>query len=63
MEKSYLIIYQGKIEDVEKDLKSNGIERYVIINNQLLAIYVPINFREEILTTIETELGGKGQCQ
>ncbi|CEO06243.1 subtilisin-like serine germination related protease [[Clostridium] sordellii] len=54
MEKSYLIIYQGKIEDVEKDLKSNGIERYVIINNQLLAIYVPINFREEILTTIET---------
>ncbi|CEO20766.1 bile acid germinant receptor pseudoprotease CspC [Paraclostridium sordellii] len=54
MEKSYLIIYQGKIEDVEKDLKSNGIERYVIINNQLLAIYVPINFREEILTTIKT---------
>lgn len=54
MEKSYLIIYQGKIEDVEKDLKSNGIERYVIINNQLLAIYVPIDFREEILTTIET---------
>lgn len=54
MEKSYLIIYQGKIADVEKDLKSNGIERYVIINNQLLAIYVPINFREEILTTIET---------
>ena len=54
MEKSYLIIYQGKIEDVEKDLKSNGIERYVIINNQLLAIYVPINFREENLTTIET---------
>lgn len=54
MEKSYLIIYQGKIEEVEKDLKSNGIERYVIINNQLLAIYVPIDFREEILTTIET---------
>ncbi|CEP80137.1 bile acid germinant receptor pseudoprotease CspC [Paraclostridium sordellii] len=54
MEKSYLIIYQGKIEDVEKDLKSNGIEQYVILNNQLLAIYVPINFREEILTTIET---------
>lgn len=54
MEKSYLIIYQGSIENVENDLKSNGIEKYIILNENLLVIYVNSDFKEEILTTIIT---------
>ncbi|MEG2788791.1 MAG: bile acid germinant receptor pseudoprotease CspC [Romboutsia sp.] len=54
MEKSYLIIYQGNIEIVEDDLKNNGIEKYIILNENLLVIYVHNDFKEAILTTITT---------
>ncbi|MDO7206452.1 hypothetical protein Q5M85_22500 [Paraclostridium bifermentans] len=38
MEKSYLIIYKG---DIASDLKKAGIEKYMILNNNLTVIYVP----------------------
>lgn len=49
MEKSYLIIYKG---DIASDLKKAGIEKYMILNNNLTIIYVPKNFREETLNRI-----------
>ncbi|WGX74528.1 hypothetical protein QJS64_09915 [Paraclostridium bifermentans] len=49
MEKSYLIIYKG---DIAYDLKKAGIEKYMILNNNLTVIYVPKNFREETLNRI-----------
>lgn len=49
MEKSYLIIYTG---DIASDLKKAGIEKYMILNNNLTVIYVPQNFREETLNKI-----------
>lgn len=49
MEKSYLIIYKG---DIASDLKKAGIEKYMILNNNLTVIYVPQDFREEMLNRI-----------
>lgn len=49
MEKSYLIIYQG---DIESDLKKAGIDKYMVLNNNLTVIYVPTSFREGDLNRI-----------
>ena len=49
MEKSYLIIYQG---DIESDLKKAGIDKYMVLNNNLTVIYVPTSFREDDLNRI-----------
>lgn len=54
MEKSYLIIYQGNIEDVINELKSNFINKYIVLNDSLLAIYVPVSFYEDILNDIDS---------
>lgn len=42
--KSYYIIYQG---DIEKALKDNNIDQYMVLNSQLVVIYVPDDFKEE----------------
>ena len=49
MEKSYSIIYQG---DIIKALEENGINRYMILNDQLAVIYVDENFDENTLESI-----------
>lgn len=49
MEKSYTIIYQGNIANA---LNQNGISKYMILNEQLAVIYVPISFNETILNKI-----------
>lgn len=49
MEKSYTIIYQGNIVNA---LNQNGISKYMILNEQLAVIYVPISFNETILNKI-----------
>ncbi|WP_373600929.1 bile acid germinant receptor pseudoprotease CspC [Paraclostridium bifermentans] len=54
MEKSYLIIYQGNVENVIDELKANFINKYIILNESLLVIYVPIFFYEEILNDINS---------
>lgn len=48
-EKSYYAIYRG---DIVKSLKENNINQYIILNNQLVAIYVDDNFDESIFTYI-----------
>lgn len=47
---SYTIIYKG---DIESALRENGIDRYMILNDQLAVIYVGNNFSSSILNTIE----------
>jgi len=53
MEKSYLIMYQSSIEELENTLKANGINRYIILNAQLAAIYLSEDFDENIINQIE----------
>lgn len=53
MEKSYLIIYQSGRTELEDTLKSNGIDRYIILNSQLAAIYTKRDFDEDILNSIK----------
>lgn len=51
VEKSYYLtyIYQADIESI---FKSNNIDKYIILNNQLAAIYVPLDFNENLLDDI-----------
>lgn len=50
-EKSYYLIYKG---DIEKVLKEQNINKYIILNSQLASIYVDENFNEDILnSTVE----------
>lgn len=54
MEKSYIIVYQGSLDEVINDLLKNQIEKYIILNDTILVIYVPIDFDELKLTKIDT---------
>ncbi len=53
MEKSYLIIYQSSREELENTLKENNINRYIILNDNLAALYMPVGFDESILNKID----------
>lgn len=50
-EKSYYLLYSG---DIKKSFEENNIEKYIILNDQLAAIYVPDTFEPEILNDIKT---------
>ena len=52
MTKSYVIIYEGPELQLENALKKNNIDTYIILNNKLAAIYVPIDFDEKKLDEI-----------
>ncbi|HSQ89007.1 bile acid germinant receptor pseudoprotease CspC [Romboutsia sp.] len=52
MTKSYIMIYEGTELELENSLKKNNIDTYVILNNQLATIYVPIDFDEIKLNEI-----------
>lgn len=53
MEQSYIIIYQGDISDLEDSLRNNGIEEFIILNDQLASIYPPLGFQESRLNDIK----------
>ncbi|RDC50681.1 peptidase S8 [Acinetobacter sp. RIT592] len=48
-EKSFFILYTG---DIKKSFEENNIDKYIILNDELAAIYVPLDFQAEILDTI-----------
>ncbi|RIZ60167.1 S8 family peptidase [Paraclostridium bifermentans] len=48
-EKSFFILYTG---DIKKSFEENNIDKYVILNDELATIYVPLDFQAEILDTI-----------
>lgn len=48
-EKSFFILYTG---DIKKSFEENNIDKYVILNDELAAIYVPLDFQAEILDNI-----------
>lgn len=50
-EKSYYILYRG---DIRKTFEENNINKYAILNDQLATIYVPNDFDEEVLNTIQS---------
>ncbi|WP_319024431.1 bile acid germinant receptor pseudoprotease CspC [Paraclostridium bifermentans] len=49
-EKSYFILYTG---DIKKSFEENNISKYVILNDELAAIYVPLDFQAETLDNIK----------
>ena len=53
MEKSYIIIYNIPVDRLEENLKNNNINRYIILNNTIVALYVDDSFKEEILDRID----------
>ncbi|MEG1311866.1 MAG: bile acid germinant receptor pseudoprotease CspC [Romboutsia sp.] len=50
MEKAFVIIYQGNIEE---SLKKNNISKYIILNNQMAVVYTNENFDEASLNSIK----------
>lgn len=48
-EKSFYLIYKG---DIISAFSRNNIEKYVILNDKLAAIYVPLDFDETVLSNI-----------
>lgn len=48
--KSYYLIYKG---DIGKSLEENNIDKYIILNDQLAAIYVSVDFRAEKLNNMK----------
>lgn len=54
MEKSYIVIYNTSIQDFESELQQNSINRYIILNDLLAAIYVEDDFEEENLSNLQT---------
>ena len=53
MEKSYIIIYNIPVDRLEENLKNNNINRYIILNNTIVALYVDDSFNEDILDRID----------
>lgn len=49
-EKSFYLLYRGNIIDA---FKKNNINKYVILNDKLASIYVPLDFNENILGSIK----------
>lgn len=53
MEKSYLIVYESTKEELEKALKENNIDRFIILNSKIASIYTLSNFDETIFFQID----------
>ena len=53
MEKSYIIIYNIPVDRLEENLKNININRYIILNNTIVALYVDDSFNEDILDRID----------
>lgn len=51
LEKSYYLTYTYQT-DIESIFKENNIDKYIILNNQLAVIYVPLDFNENLLNDI-----------
>lgn len=52
MEKAYVIVYKGNVENLTNSLMAIGINRFIILNDQIASVYLPPIIREEILFTI-----------
>ena len=48
MEKSYIIIYNIPVDRLEENLKNNNINRYIILNNTIVALYVESDSMNEV---------------
>lgn len=53
MEKSYIAIYNIPVNRLEENLKNSNIDRYIILNNTIVALYVDDSFNEDILNRID----------
>jgi subtilisin family serine protease len=54
MERSYVIIYNGNIPELEADLNANHLNNYIILNDKLAALYVEDDFDESIFININS---------
>lgn len=51
--KSYIITYNGEVDEVKNELESYNINKYAILNEKLATIYVDEFFDEKILNKLE----------
>lgn len=51
--KSYIIIYHLSSQELEKGLRDNGIDNFIVLNNQSAVIYLPKNYNTENLKNID----------
>ncbi|MGL5756066.1 MAG: bile acid germinant receptor pseudoprotease CspC [Paraclostridium sp.] len=54
MIRSYLVVYNGNTNELEKDLQQQNLDNYIILNNKIASIYVDDNFEEEIFKDINS---------
>ena len=45
MENSYIIIYNRSVKDLEEDLKTLNITKYIILNDIIASLYVDDTFK------------------
>ena len=51
--KSYIITYNGEVDELKNELESYNINKYAILNEKLATIYVDEFFDEKILNKLE----------
>ena len=51
--KSYIIIYHLSQQELEKSLRDNGIDNFIVLNRQSAVIYLPENYDTEKLKNID----------
>ena len=54
MERSYILIYNSNIPELEADLMANNLTNYIILNDNLASLYVDENFDESIFKSIDS---------
>lgn len=53
MAKSYILVYNARLEQLKSELSENRISEYIILNNQIASIYVNDDFKEETLNNLK----------
>ncbi|SCI67301.1 PII-type proteinase precursor [uncultured Clostridium sp.] len=54
MQRSYILIYNGNVPELETDLTSRNLTNYIILNNTLASLYVDEDFNELTFDNIDS---------
>lgn len=54
MQRSYILIYNGNVPELEADLTSRNLTNYIILNNTLASLYVDEDFNELTFDNIDS---------
>ena len=54
MQRSYILIYNGNVPELEADLTSRNLTNYIILNSNLALLYVDEDFDELTFDNIDS---------